>query len=719
LVEHSNDRTPRSSQFKGKTILKGKWKGKEIEYLEREIIIRYKSAVVKQLADPMNRRRMKVELLRELPQGFKVINDLDRFGRLIIEVGDSEDLFSLIEGIERNPSVEYAEPNIVHHIAQTIPNEYGSLSQLVSGQWGLAGINAPLGWDQTVGSTNVLLSIIDTGIPMPARSPAVIYRWHNPEFVDYLYTTDPNGEGAADNGYIYEGAPFRLFASTTPGTTTFFRWYNPSLNQHFYTTDPDGENVKDSGYISEGDIGNIAPEKISGTVGLHRWYHHELNTHLYTTDPGGENPPASGYTYEGIAGFVNGAPTNILSHPDISQNNRVVLGTNRLNGSNFPLDDSGHGTHVCGIASADTNNGIGVAGVCWNCTVHVVKVFDAIGNTSSSVFYEAVVEAVDLGVLIGKRVVINYSAGSTAVSNTDRDAVEYAHDRNVLIVAAAGNDSNRNPPTPMIAPVRSPAALSIEFDNVIAVGSVDRANNISSSSNAGPEVNVVAPGVNIRSTVPNYVTTLNPTGASYINMNGTSMAAPHVTGLAALILSVSPSLSPLRVRQIIEETAVDLGPAGRDDTFGHGIISCQKSLAVFQPNVIFRWYNPELDDHFYTTDPSGENAPASGYLSEGAPFRLFSPGIAGTTTFFRWYNPELDDHFYTTDPSGENAPASGYISEGDIGNIATINISGTVGLHRWYNPELDDHFYTTDPSGENAPATGYLSEGMVGFVVPM
>jgi hypothetical protein len=160
LEERSDDRTPRSSQFKGKAILRGKWKGKEIEYLEGEIIVRYKSEVVKQLADPKSRRRMKDELLRELPQGFKVINDLDRFGRLIIEVDDS-DLLGLIEGIERNPAVEYAEPNMIHHVAQTIPNEYGSLSQLVSGQWGLAGINAPLGWDQTVGSTDVLLSRIN------------------------------------------------------------------------------------------------------------------------------------------------------------------------------------------------------------------------------------------------------------------------------------------------------------------------------------------------------------------------------------------------------------------------------------------------------------------------------------------------------------------------------------------------------------------------------
>ena len=150
----------------------------------------------------------------------------------------------------------------------------------------------------------------------------------------------------------------------------------------------------------------------------------------------------------------------------------------------------------------------------------------------------------ELGTSTGKRVIINYSAGSPSPSDTAKFGVEYARDRNVIIVAAVGNDSNRN--IGFAFPVRWPAAYSTEFENVLAVGGIDRASNIASFSNGGPEVNVVAPGVAVRSTVPDYITTLNPTGGQFLNYNGTSMATPHVHRPVALILSINPSLSPQR-----------------------------------------------------------------------------------------------------------------------------------------------------------------------------
>ncbi len=98
---------------------------------------------------------------------------------------------------------------------------------------------------------------------------------------------------------------------------------------------------------------------------------------------------------------------------------------------------------------------------------------------------------------------------------------------------------------------------------------------------------------------------------------------------------------------------------------------------------------------------------------------MFPSGTADTTTFFRWFQPTKGDHFYTTDPSGEGAPAGGYISEGNIGNIYTKKIAGTVELYRWFQPTKGDHFYTTDPRGENAPAGGYRNEGIAGYVLPV
>ncbi|GAI29765.1 unnamed protein product, partial [marine sediment metagenome] len=291
-----------------------------------------------------------------------------------------------------------------------------------------------------------------------------------------------------------------------------------------------------------------------------------------------------------------------------------------------------------------------------------------------------------------------------------KDAIKYARDKGCLLVTITHNDSDHV--NNINRPVRWPAAYSKNYDNVIAVGAIDNGNNLANFSNVGPEVNVVAPGVNIRSTVPNYVTADNPTAALYLNWPGTSMAAPHVSGLAALILSVNRSLTPRRVREIIETTADNLGPAGKDDDFGYGRINCEKAIALLTGGTIFRWWKSSIGDHFYTTDPNGELAPQSGYQYEGAPFRLFPLNTQDTTPFFRWWKSSIGDHFYTTDPNGELAPQSGYQLEGNIGNIATIQLPGTVALHRWWKSSIGDHFYTTDPNGELTPQSGYQYEGI-------
>ncbi|MCX6674186.1 MAG: hypothetical protein NTY37_10465 [Methanothrix sp.] len=87
-----------------------------------------------------------------------------------------------------------------------------------------------------------------------------------------------------------------------------------------------------------------------------------------------------------------------------------------------------------------------------------------------------------------------------------------------------------------------------------------------------------------------------------------------------------------------------------------------------------------------------------------------------TTALYRWYNSGNGDHFYTTDPTGELAPSSGYVSEGITGYVGTSQMVGTTALYRWYNSGNGDHFYTTDPTGELAPSSGYVSEGITGYL---
>jgi len=132
--------------------------------------------------------------------------------------------------------------------------------------------------------------------------------------------------------------------------------------------------------------------------------------------------------------------------------------------------------------------------------------------------------------------------------------------------------------------------------------------------------------------------------------------------------------------------------------------------------ALYRWYNSGNGDHFYTTDPTGELAPSSGYVSEGITGYIGTYQTAETTALYRWYNSGNGDHFYTTDPTGELAPGSGYVSEGITGYIGTYQTAETTALYRWYNSGNGDHFYTTDPTGELAPSSGYVSEGITGYI---
>jgi hypothetical protein len=125
-----------------------------------------------------------------------------------------------------------------------------------------------------------------------------VFRFWNERNHDHLYTTDPNGAGASEAGYVYEGAPFRLFPRGTPGTTALYEWHNSSAsrNDHLYTTDPNGEIAPREGYTKKGIIGYVSTTPLPGTVRLTRWWNPQIGDHFYSTDPSREN--LNGYNPE-------------------------------------------------------------------------------------------------------------------------------------------------------------------------------------------------------------------------------------------------------------------------------------------------------------------------------------------------------------------------------------------------------------------------------------
>jgi len=250
-----------------------------------------------------------------------------------------------------------------------------------------------------------------------------------------------------------------------------------------------------------------------------------------------------------------------LDHPDLAD--KIV---SNINFSSSPTVDDvhGHGTHVAGIAAAMTNNGIGVAGLGYISTIMNVKVMGDNGGGTYSAIASGIIWAVDNGAEI-----INMSLGGSGYSSTLEDAVNYAWSKGVVVVAAAGNDGSTSPIYPAY------------YTNCIAVASTDCHDARSSWSNYGDWVDVAAPGDGIWATLKN---------SSYGYKSGTSMASPHVAGLAGLVFTtVSDTNSDGKlndeVRSRIEATCDDIGVTG----IGYGRINAAQAVQgddiVQQPDV--------------------------------------------------------------------------------------------------------------------------------------
>jgi thermitase len=216
-------------------------------------------------------------------------------------------------------------------------------------------------------------------------------------------------------------------------------------------------------------------------------------------------------------------------------------------------DDNDHGSHVAGTIAAKANNGIGVAGVAFNADLVICK---ALGGPLGTGSTADVANCINWVASQGARVISMSLGGGASTTLQQAVASAWNNGNGAVIVAAAGNDGD--------ATLNYPAA----YAEVVSVAATDSSDARASFSNANADVEIAAPGVNVLSTVR---------GGAYATLSGTSMATPHVSAVAGVLRQLFPSDSAAAIRSRLDAAVNDLGPAGRDASFGFGRLNLCKA----------------------------------------------------------------------------------------------------------------------------------------------
>ncbi len=342
-------------------------------------------------------------------------------------------------------------------------------------------------------------------------------------------------------------------------------------------------------------------------------------------------------------------------HPDLA--GHVTAGYDFYNRTTYVRDINGHGTHVAGIIGAVTNNAVGMAGINWNVRVMPLKATDDSGSgyLDLSMIIEALRYAADHGADV---VNMSFQIGDayTGEDTFMDQAIAYAYNKGATMVAAAGNDGE-----PWIAyPARNP--------RVIAVGAVGPDLVLATWSNYGSGVDVVAPGADILSTWPTN---------SFANASGTSMATPHVAGLAALMIA-SGVRGSANVAKALHETAMDLGSPGQDSQYGWGLVNAH--AAVTGSSITTMQVFAGEDDGTTLTRHSAVANPAPGGMYE------IRNVEAGSWHIYGWidvnHNDTIDDGDYYGRTSGRITSNGDAVTGVDLRvriNVGSATPAGSAG----------------------------------------
>jgi len=556
-------------------------------------------------------------------------------------VPSSRTVSEWVDFFDSHHLVEFAEPNFCVY-SSMVPND-----PLYSLQWHLdnpvyGGINMEAAWDVGTGDSNVVVAVVDSGVAYEDYTGPGFWHldtynayggsgsswWCGVSAAPYSWT-ELYGSASAPPGYgngwkQYLQHSFDLTEATETVTLSYYYKFDIEKNHDYFfveVSDNSGASwTQLKRYTNTNPLGvdwtqdSVDLSSFKGRSVLVRFRFNSDDVH--SDEDGDFNSDGAVYIDQVLlvdeagqiffddmeSGAGDWETSQFVQAPDLAStsfwtnadevpgdgldndgNGLVddVAGWDFVNFDAHPNDDRGHGTHVAGTVAQSTNNNLGVAGVGFGVTVMPVKVLDAAGTGTDQWVANGIYYAVNNGADI-----INLSLGSPDPSAVLEAAVAYAYSNGVVVFAAAGNED--------VSSCDYPAAYD---DYVIAVGATQYDESKAPYSNYGSSLDIVAPGGNtgldqngdgyadgvLQNTFSN--TTVD---FAYWFYQGTSMATPHASGVAALLLSVNSTLTPSDIRNILESTAEDLGTAGRDDVYGWGLIDAQAALNnVSQPYATF------------------------------------------------------------------------------------------------------------------------------------
>jgi subtilisin family serine protease len=467
---------------------------------------------------------------------------------------------------------------------------------------------------------------------------------------------------------------------------------------------------------------------------------------LDRTDQRSPSVPPTAYTYNytgaGVNAYVIDTGVRVTHHEFGS---RASVATDTVDDDGMPnnddhdffgplgqpldgLDQHGHGTRVAGLIGSNT------FGVAKGVNIRSIRALDRNGRGLAS----DVIAAVNW--VTTNRInpaVVNMSLAFTepyqepGVTLNDLDnAVRNSIASGVIYVIGAGNgDMNL---VPQNANTASPARVT----EAITVSAIDNADNRSSYANYGSVVDIFAPGGDFSADPNNRIaeglairsTDFADDDATALDL-GTSMAAPHVTGVAALVLQARPGIGSNQVAYIVA------GEIKKNSTFGaipnanpnnnpgantpNRIVYSLIGAAPSSPAgtvPLYRYFSLGATDHFYTTDWNELGSGRLGYEFDWVQCRIFSQQQSGRTALYRYYNATTGDHFYTTNYSELGGGAQGYNFEWVQGYVYSTQQPGTVPLYRYWNPITYDHLYTTNWNELGNGRDGYNFEWVQCYV---